>query len=113
MNRMRSSPLAVGPVGDAAARQLTRGVRGARTFAQAVDPDLLAGLRIERDDRTARAGGGIDDTLDHQRRALKLELGTRSEVVGLEPPRHLELVEVRALIWSSGDIPGASRASAA
>ena len=88
--------LAVGPVRDAAARQLARRDRGAVAFAVAVRPDQLAGSAVERDDRSARAGGGVEDALDRQRRAFELELGAGAEVVGLEPPGDFELVEVAA-----------------
>ena len=89
--------LAVGPVGEAAARELARRVDGARAFLLGVHPDHLAGLAVERDHRAARAAGRVDDALDHQRRAFELELGTRAEVVGLEAPGDFELVEVAAV----------------
>ena len=43
--------LAVGPVGDAAAGKLARRDGRALAFAQAVDPDQLAGLGVQRDHR--------------------------------------------------------------
>ena len=46
--------LAVGPVRDAATRQLARRRRSTRTLSFAVDPQQFAGRRIERDDGTAR-----------------------------------------------------------
>src|SRR6185295_14999775 len=46
--------LAVGPVGDAAARELARRDRGAVAFTVAVRPHQLAGLAVERDHRAAR-----------------------------------------------------------
>src|SRR5258705_11791643 len=49
---------AVGPVRQSAARQLPRREAGALALAHAVGPDQLARLRVERDDRSARAGGG-------------------------------------------------------
>ena len=60
----------------------------------AVHPLHLAGGGVERDDRATRAGGGVDPSADHQRRALEVELRPRSKVVGLEPPGNLEVVEV-------------------
>ena len=94
---MRSSPLPSVQYDDAAARQLPRRDRRARPFAQAVRPDQLAGPAVERDDRSARAAGRVEHALDHQRRAFELVLGARAEVVGLEPPGDLELVEVRGV----------------
>ena len=85
--------LAVGPVREAAARELPRRVDGARAFLLGMHPDQLAGLRVERDHRSPRAAGRVDHALHHQRRPLELELGARAEVVGFEAPRNLELVE--------------------
>ncbi len=86
---------AVGPVGQASARQLTGREAGALPFTHAVRPDQLAGLRIDRDDRPARAGGRIQHAPDHQRRPFELVLRERAERVGLEAPCDLELAEVR------------------
>ena len=86
--------LAVGPVGEAAARELPRRGNGARPLAQRVHPHQLAALRIERDDRAAGAAGRVHDPLHHQRGAFQLVLGTCAEIVGLEAPRDFELVEV-------------------
>jgi hypothetical protein len=69
--------LAVGPVRHAAAGELARRDGRALALAQAVGPDHLAGLAVERDDRAARAAGGVEDAFD---------LGGRPEVVGFEPP---------------------------
>src|SRR6185503_15342278 len=73
--------LAVGPVREAAARELTRRLDGARAFHLRVHPLELAGLRVERDDGAARSTGREDRPLDHQRRPFELELGTRAEIV--------------------------------
>src|SRR4029077_8579784 len=86
--------LAVRPVGDATARELARRDSGAVAFTVAVRPDQLPAPPVQRDDRPARAGGGIQDALDRERRPFELELGARAEVVGLEPPGALELVEI-------------------
>ena len=83
-----------GQYDEAAARQLPRRRLAALAFVLAVHPQHLAGAGVERDDRAARAGGRVDDAVDHQRRRLEVELGTRAERVGLEPPRDFELVEV-------------------
>src|SRR5438445_581040 len=65
-----------------------------RPFVFLMHPEPLAGGRIERDDRAARAARRIQASADHQRRAFELELRTRAEIVGPEAPRDLELVEV-------------------
>src|SRR5262249_32495034 len=36
----------------------------------------------------------VDRAVDRERRPFELELGSRAEVVGLEPPRDFELIEV-------------------
>ena len=86
--------LAVGPVGNAAARKLARSDGRAISFAQAVDPDHFAGLCIERDHGTARSRGGVEHALHHQRRSFQLVFGAGAEVIGLEAPGDFELVEV-------------------
>ena len=70
-------------------------------------PDQLAGLRVERDNRPARPAGRVEDAFHHQRRALQLVLGERAEAVGLEPPRHFELVEVGAVDLVQRRVAGA------
>jgi hypothetical protein len=67
-----------------------------------VRPDQLAGLAVERDDRTARAAGCVEDAVDGERRTFELVLRTRPETVGLESPGHLELV-VGAVDLIEGD----------
>ena len=99
---------AVGPVRHAAAGQLARRDRGAVAFAVAVRPDQLAGPAVERDDRAARAGGRVEHALDRERRAFELVLGARAEVVGLEAPRDLELVEVGGVDLIERRVPGAA-----
>src|SRR5207248_6848845 len=47
--------LAVGPVRDAASRQLARRDRGAVAFTVAVRPDQLSRFPVERDHRASRA----------------------------------------------------------
>ena len=87
--------LAVAPVGEPATGKLTRRGRTTRTLVLAVHPQLLAGGGIERHDGATRAPGRVEDALHHERRGLEIELGTGSEVVGLEAPGDLERVEVR------------------
>src|SRR6185369_17791054 len=86
---------AVAPVGEPAARQLARRHAGAFAFTQAVRPEQLAGLAVERDDGAPRAAGGVEDAVDRERRAFQLVLRPRAEDVGLEAPRDLECAEVR------------------
>ncbi len=87
--------LAVGPVGHAAAGKLAGRDGGAISFPHAVGPDQFAGLGVERDHGAPRAGRGVDDAFDHERRAFELVLRARAKIVGLETPGHFELVEVR------------------
>src|SRR6185503_19283844 len=49
--------LAVGPVGETAARKHARRHLGAAPLVQAVHPLLLAAFRVERDDRPPRTAG--------------------------------------------------------
>src|SRR6266446_2718098 len=85
---------AVSPVCKAAARKLpwSGGAAGALTFA--MNPELLAGDRIECNDGAARPAGGINDTVCHKRRAFELSFGSRTQVIRLEPPRHFQLAEI-------------------
>ena len=89
--------LAVGPVADAAAGQAPRRSQRALAFLEPMHPQQLAGLRVERDGVAMLAGGGVEHAADHQRRGLHVEVGTRAEVVGLEPPGDLQRVEVRGV----------------
>ena len=86
---------AIGPVGQAAARKLSRRRRAARTFALAVHPEQLSGGGIERHDRAPGAGRRIHAAVDHQRRRFEIHLRPRAEVVGLETPGDFEVAEVR------------------
>src|SRR5439155_5951663 len=81
---------AVGPVRESAARELPRRDAGAFALTQAVRPHQLAGLAVERDDRSPRAAGRVQHAVDSDRRLFELVLRTRSERVGLESPRDFE-----------------------
>ena len=100
--------LAVGPVRHAAARQLARRDRGAVALAVAVRPDQLTAAAVERDDGAAGPGGRVEHAPDRERGAFELVLGARAEVVGLEAPRDLELVEVGGVDLIERRVPGAA-----
>jgi hypothetical protein len=85
---------AVGPVRETAAGEHSWRPGAARPFDLAVHPQKLAGGRIERHNRTPRAGCCVEDAVRHERRALEVELGTRAEVLRLEPPGDLEILEI-------------------
>ena len=85
---------AVGPVREPAARELARRRAAARALVLTVHPLQFSGGRVERDDRTPGAAGRVQPAADHERRGLEIELEARTEVVGLEAPRHFELAEV-------------------
>ena len=86
--------VAVAPPGEPAAGELAGGSSAARPLVFAVDPEQLTGGGVECDDRAACAGGGIEDTVHHERRALELVFGASPEVVGLEAPGDFEVLEV-------------------
>ena len=87
----------------------------ALAFVLAVHPQHLAGRGVERHDGAARAGGRVEDAVDHQRRGLEVELRPRTERVGLEAPGHLQLVEVVAVdlverpVAAAGEIAAVGR----
>ncbi len=86
--------LAVGPVGEPAARELARRGFAPGPFVLLVHPQHLAGRGVEPDDRAARAGGDVDHAVGHQRRGFPVVLGPGAERVSLEAPGHLELAEI-------------------
>jgi hypothetical protein len=98
---------AVRPVREAAARELARRDLGAPTLIHAVDPSLFTGARIDGHYRAAGAGSGIHHAVDHQGRSFELVLEAGAEVVGLEPPRHFQLVEVRRIDLIERHVPAA------
>ena len=86
--------LAVGPVADAAARQAAdRGISAA-SFVEPVHPPDLARGSVHRHGVPRRAGGEVQHPVHHERRRLEVVVGTRAEVIGLEPPCDLERAEV-------------------
>ena len=82
------------PIREPAARQLPRRNLAALAFVEPMDPEQLAVAGVERDDGAARARRRVNDTVDHERRRLKIELAVRPQAVGLEPPRDLETTEI-------------------
>ena len=104
--------LAVGPVGDAAARHAADGVGPPLPLVEPVDPPQLAGGRVQRHDVAAAAGGGIEHAVDHQRRGLVVEVGKRPEVGGAEAPLRLEVVEVVAVDLVERRVPRAAQVAA-
>ena len=86
---------AIGPIREAAARQLTRCFLTALALVDAVHPLHLTRRGVERHNCAARARGCVEHAADHQRRRLEVELRPRAEVVGLEAPCHFERAEVR------------------
>ena len=87
-------PLAVGPVRDAAARSLARRPFTALALVHAPHPQLLARLGIDRDDRAPHAGLRVHDAVHHERRHLHVVVGPHAVVVGLEPPRDAQVLDV-------------------
>src|SRR5215471_1295810 len=103
--------LAVAPERKSASGELARRNGGTVAFAHAVHPDHLARSGLQRDDGPARAGGCIDDAVDHQWRAFQLVFGARAEVVGFKPPRDFEFAEVGRVDLIQRPIPGARQIS--
>src|SRR5262245_8124039 len=99
----------VGPIGETPSGKWTGGRRTAWTFVFSMDPALRTGGSVERDDGAARAGGRVQHTANHQRRALELELWPRSERIRLEAPGNLERVEVARSDLIERRVPRSSR----
>ena len=83
--------LAVGPIGQAAARRLARRALGALAFLEAIDPERLAGLGVDGHRGAARAGGGIHHPVHHDRRRSEVDVRGGAEIVPIPAPRDLEL----------------------
>ena len=104
--------LAVGPVREAAARQLARGRDGALALVQAVHPQHLARERVERDGRATRARRRVDLSAHHERGRLEVGLDPGAEVIRAEPPGHLELAEVAGVDLVERRVPRAGQVAA-
>ncbi len=87
----------IGPIGEAAARELARGAAATLAFVLAVHPELFAGSGVQRHHRAARAGRGVEDAVRHQRRPFQVVFRARTEVSGIEMPRELQLIEIRSV----------------
>src|SRR4029077_3069986 len=85
------------PVGDASSGKLPRSDRSPLAFTKAMRPDQLTRLRIECDYGSPRASGRVQNAFDHEGGAFQLVLREGTEIVGLESPGNLELVEVRGV----------------
>jgi hypothetical protein len=59
-----------------------------------MDPKELAAGGIDRHGGAARSGREVQPAVDHQRAGLQVEVGTRAEVVGLEPPGNFQFAEI-------------------
>ena len=90
--------------GQPAPRQPPRRRRAPLAFVVAVEPEDLAGGRVEGHRRPPRPGRRVQDAVDHQRRRLQAEFRTRSEVVGAEGPGDLQVVEVVAVDLVEGRV---------
>ena len=85
---------AVGPVRDAATRSLARRAFAALALVHAPHPQLLARFGIDRHDRAPHARLRVHDAVHHERRHLHVVVGTHAVVVGLEPPRDAQVLDV-------------------
>ena len=88
------SASAVVAVRQAATREPSRRSGPAFAFIETMHPQQLARTCGHGDHRATRPGGRVQDAVDHQRRRLKVVFGVRPEVRRLDPPGHLEVVEV-------------------
>ena len=84
----------VGPVSQPATGESARGRIAARPLVFAVHPQQFASCGVERHDRSPRARRRIDNAVRHQGRRFIIEFRTGAQRIGLEAPRHLQLVEV-------------------
>ena len=81
-------------VRQAPARPPPRRVLRPLALVEPVHPQQLARRRVRRNRRPPQPGRRVHDAVDHQRRRLEVVLRRRAEVVRLQPPGHLQLVEV-------------------
>ena len=86
--------LAVRPIRQAAARRLTRRAIAALAFFEAIDPERLAGLGVDRYCGAARAGGRVQDPVHHDRRRSEVDVRAGAEIVPVPAPFDLELRDI-------------------
>ena len=81
------------------ARPRPESLRGATVprcaFILAMDPQQLAGGRIQRDHRPPGSGGGIENALDHQRRAFQIVFRARPRLSVLKRQATCSLSNLR------------------
>ena len=82
------------PVGQASARQPARRLLPALSLVEPMHPEQLARHGVECRHRAPPARRRVHHAVHHERRALEVELGPRTETVGLEGPGQFEIVEV-------------------
>src|ERR1700722_5777377 len=63
----------------------------------AMHPKQFPRRSIQSHHRPARSRRRINHAVSHQRRTFEIKLGTRTQVVGLESPSHLELAEIASV----------------
>ena len=102
---------AVGPVRQTAARELPWRRFAAFAFVDTVHPPQLPGGGIEREDRAPCAAPRVEHAVYHERRRLVVEFGARAQVVGLEPPGHLQFAEVAGIDLVERRVTSASEIS--
>ncbi len=88
---------AIGPICEAAPGKPARSSLAARSFVLPVHPEHLSRPGVERNHRATRARCGVEDPIHHERCRLELVLRERAEVVGLEGPGNLKLIEIRSV----------------
>ena len=101
----RADAVPARPVGQAAARQLTRRGHAARPFVLAVHPEQFARGGVERDHVAAVAARGVEHAVHFDRRPFQLVLGMISQIVRLETPGHFHVAEVRGVDLVQRQVP--------
>ena len=87
----------VGPIREAAARELPRGGAAALSFMLAMNPEQFAGGRVQRNHGAARSSRRVQNAVHHQRCSFKLVLGPVAEIIRLDAPGDFKVVEVRGV----------------
>ena len=74
-------------------------------------PEQFAGRSINRDCGPARPGGGVEHSVDHERRAFQFVLRTIAEHIGLQAPGHFEVIEIGGIDLIKRPVAGAGKIS--